>query len=124
MAKTRPHEPNPVKDVGRWVYSTPTHGWHNPYDYEQWRINDVCDITSWRWTTQAACAVTDPEIWFQSEHNTDRRLLGAICSGCPVRAECLEHALFHNEHGYWAGTSRADRRKLARGMDLDGRLGG
>lgn len=38
----------------------------------------------------------------------------AICERCPVRAECLEWALKHDELGVWGGTSEATRRSLRR----------
>jgi WhiB family redox-sensing transcriptional regulator len=37
-----------------------------------------------------------------------------ICALCPVRVECLEWALEHDEEGVWGGTSDADRRLLTR----------
>ncbi len=37
----------------------------------------------------------------------------AVCSGCPVRVECLEFALEpHQEAGIWGGTSEDERRHL------------
>jgi len=36
-----------------------------------------------------------------------------VCTGCPVRAQCLEHALAHDErYGVWGGTSERERRRL------------
>ena len=36
-----------------------------------------------------------------------------MCAGCPVRAQCLEHALAHDERfGVWGGTSERERRRL------------
>jgi len=38
-----------------------------------------------------------------------------VCVDCPVRAECLEYALFHHiEHGVWGGTSERERRRITR----------
>lgn len=37
------------------------------------------------------------------------------CAGCPVAAECLEHALAVPElYGIWAATTPRERRRLAR----------
>ena len=39
----------------------------------------------------------------------------AVCSGCPVREECLELALRNwavGQHGVWGGTIPADRERL------------
>jgi WhiB family redox-sensing transcriptional regulator len=39
----------------------------------------------------------------------------ALCRTCPVRLECLEHALTYPEyHGVWGATSREDRQRLRR----------
>ncbi|CCA58875.1 MULTISPECIES: WhiB family transcriptional regulator [Streptomyces] len=37
----------------------------------------------------------------------------ALCAGCPVRAECLAHALDERiEHGVWGGMTERERRAL------------
>ncbi|MEU8759732.1 WhiB family transcriptional regulator [Streptomyces sp. NPDC048659] len=37
----------------------------------------------------------------------------ALCFGCPVRAECLAHALDERiEHGVWGGMTERERRAL------------
>ena len=36
----------------------------------------------------------------------------AACEGCPVREQCLDHALRHELYGYWAGTSARQRWRL------------
>jgi WhiB family redox-sensing transcriptional regulator len=38
-----------------------------------------------------------------------------ICSGCPVRAECLIDALEHrHEYGIWGGLTERERRAILR----------
>jgi WhiB family redox-sensing transcriptional regulator len=45
--------------------------------------------------------------------NDDVREARAVCSTCPVRVECLDHALDNDERlGVWGGTSRLERRHL------------
>ena len=42
----------------------------------------------------------------------------AVCSGCPVREECLELALRNwavGQHGVWGGTVPAERERLRAG---------
>jgi WhiB family redox-sensing transcriptional regulator len=51
------------------------------------------------------------------ERREDRQLrearAKAICRECPVRRECLEHALSVGEtHGIWGGLNEAERRGL------------
>lgn len=37
-----------------------------------------------------------------------------VCATCPVRVECLEWALAHENHGVWGGTSERERRTIRR----------
>ena len=38
-----------------------------------------------------------------------------ICAVCPVRGECLDHALTHGEkYGIWGGLSERERRRIRR----------
>lgn len=38
--------------------------------------------------------------------------LVATCGRCPLRGDCLAGAIARDEHGYWAGTTTADRRAM------------
>lgn len=65
---------------------------------------------SWHW--DALCAETDPEVFFP-EKGEPSDAAKAICTRCPVQAECLDYALRHDErYGVWGGTSERDRRRL------------
>lgn len=71
------------------------------------------------WRTYAACATTDPEVFFpQGQPSTVKAVeLAAkrVCGGCRVRARCLEWALETGQHtGVWGGLSERERRDLAR----------
>jgi Transcription factor WhiB len=35
-----------------------------------------------------------------------------MCKRCPVKNECLEHGLYHEENGYWGGTTEQERKEL------------
>lgn len=66
------------------------------------------------WQAQGLCAQTDPDAFFPEKGGSAR---GAkrICSGCEVRAECLEYALARDERfGIWGGLSERERRRLKR----------
>jgi WhiB family transcriptional regulator, redox-sensing transcriptional regulator len=66
------------------------------------------------WRDQALCAQSDPEAWFP-EMGGSTREAKRICSGCDVRAECLNYALTHNEAvGVWGGMSAYERQRLRR----------
>jgi WhiB family redox-sensing transcriptional regulator len=64
------------------------------------------------WQELALCSQTDPEAFFPEKGGSTREAK-KICTGCEVRAECLEYALAHDERfGIWGGLSERERRKL------------
>jgi WhiB family transcriptional regulator, redox-sensing transcriptional regulator len=64
------------------------------------------------WQEQALCAQTDPEAFFPEKGGSTREAK-RVCTGCEVRAECLEYALANDERfGIWGGLSERERRKL------------
>lgn len=66
------------------------------------------------WTALAKCKTVDPDVMFPTDGIGVRRAQ-AICAGCPVRDDCLEYALVHNEdHGVWGGASERRRRQIRR----------
>ncbi len=67
------------------------------------------------WQERALCAQTDPEAFFPEKGGSTREAK-RICSGCDVRAECLDYALAHDERfGIWGGLSERERRRQRRG---------
>lgn len=66
------------------------------------------------WMDEAVCAsILDDEIWYPPKGGSSRQAK-KICSGCPVRAECLAYALTHGEHfGVWGGASERDRYRMS-----------
>lgn len=81
----------------------------------------VPDTDSWR--DNAACRGADTALWF---HDQDHTTAGGtcaqcaaairICAGCPVRTDCLAHALAADEtYGIWGGQTAEKRdRELAK----------
>ena len=66
------------------------------------------------WQERALCAETDPEAFFPEKGGSTREAK-KICTGCEVRAECLEFALINDERfGIWGGLSERERRRLRR----------
>ncbi|MER6981045.1 WhiB family transcriptional regulator [Streptomyces carpinensis] len=65
------------------------------------------------WAERATCRTADPEQLFvegAAQHQAK-----ALCTGCPVRTECLAHALDNRiEHGIWGGMTERERRALLR----------
>ncbi|RZU31836.1 transcription factor WhiB [Blastococcus saxobsidens] len=64
------------------------------------------------WRMDALCAETDPEAFFPEKGGSTRDAK-RVCTGCPVRAQCLEFALANDERfGIWGGLSERERRRL------------
>ncbi len=66
------------------------------------------------WAVFAACREVG-DVNFFPQSKAEERAAIEICTMCPVREDCLEHALATNERfGIWGGTTDKERRKLAR----------
>jgi len=66
------------------------------------------------WQDQASCRDAEPELFF-SASEADRAVALEMCATCPVRRECLEHALETREaYGIWGGTDEHERKRLLR----------
>lgn len=64
------------------------------------------------WANLAACA-KPTGVDFFSEARSEILRAKAICTGCPVVAECGQYALENDERfGVWGGLSEHDRRRL------------
>jgi WhiB family redox-sensing transcriptional regulator len=72
------------------------------------------------WRARAACRGPETSLFFpptsaerKDEREAREQRAKAICQGCPVRRECLDHALSVGEmHGIWGGLNEAERRSL------------
>jgi len=75
---------------------------------------DEPDTGPMSWQERALCAQTDPEAFFPEKGGSTREAK-KVCTGCEVRAECLDYALANDERfGIWGGLSERERRKLKR----------
>ena len=77
------------------------------------------------WQSEAACLGTTPD-WFYADVLYERvnpedgtiqyyneMRWRELCPGCPVRDQCLAHAILHRERwGVWGGLSPAARRNI------------
>ena len=74
------------------------------------------------WQRDAACRGERAAAFYpplkpeaKAERLARERIAKAICHACPVRVECLEHAVVHDErYGIWGGLTDAERRHLPR----------
>lgn len=70
-------------------------------------------MESWNWRRAARCRVADADgLFVRGRQQRDAR---RFCGACPVRTECLAHALDHRvEIGVWGGMTERQRRALLR----------
>lgn len=67
------------------------------------------------WQADAAC-IEHPEVNFYPERGESTEPARAVCSGCLVRAECLDFSLQEGNggrFGVWGGTSARERRRIS-----------
>lgn len=77
-------------------------------------VNPLSALDTAAWRRHAACADTDPELFFATDEETVGQAK-QVCATCPVRTACLETALRQHEmHGVWGGMAEAERRRLIR----------
>lgn len=70
------------------------------------------------WTEDAACRDLGAggDAFFAAARGEQYTEARRVCARCPldVKRQCLRFALGNNEQGFWAGTTQAQRRALAR----------
>lgn len=64
------------------------------------------------WQRDAVCAGEDIEKFFPEGKGSSTAVGKELCSWCPVRRECLQWALDHDERGVWGGTSYRQRERM------------
>jgi WhiB family redox-sensing transcriptional regulator len=75
----------------------------------------------WDWQLEGACRGEDPSVFFHPEGERGparaqrEAAAKAICSSCPVKLQCAEHAIAVREpYGVWGGLSEDDREAIYR----------
>lgn len=64
------------------------------------------------WMAQGNCAHESPSTFFPSD-GVGVEIARRICATCPVKDQCLEHALVNRiDHGVWGGCSERERRRI------------
>lgn len=82
-------------------------------------IFDTIAIVDTEWMDSAACRGADTEAFYDPTLD-GAHLARRICRECPVRTQCLEYALTHDErYGIWGGCDPLERRMLT---TSDGRI--
>jgi WhiB family redox-sensing transcriptional regulator len=79
----------------------------------------------WEWQFEGACNGADSESFFlepnqrgDSKRTKENKAI-ALCNTCPVKKQCLEHALSVPEiYGVWGGINEENRAKLANSLGI------
>ena len=62
-----------------------------------------------KWASDALCAQTDPNAFFPKKGGSHTEAKN-VCERCPVRPDCLDWAIEHDEtDGVWGGMGPAER---------------
>lgn len=71
------------------------------------------------WMRDRRCRDTDPSFFYPTGASGVQEAK-RYCHGCPVRLECLAHALSRGEKfGVWGGTSERERRRMRKAAWLE-----
>ncbi|WP_433856735.1 WhiB family transcriptional regulator [Streptomyces kronopolitis] len=77
------------------------------------------------WTQDAACAGEKTAVFFPAGTTgtpieIDVQYAKTFCDRCPVRGQCLAHALtFREDHGVWGGLDENERAEMIRQARLE-----
>ena len=67
------------------------------------------------WTQHASCKGSTALFYPERGDNATVRKAKLICTTCPIQQQCLEYALYHNEHiGIWGGYTDRERQRIKR----------
>lgn len=74
------------------------------------------------WARSARCRGTDTSVMYPPPNEPAAlKAAVAVCDGCPVRPDCLRHALTEREDfGVWGGTTPKQRHRLNRLVAIGG----
>ena len=76
------------------------------------RVSGWAPVRQPHWREQALCAGRDTEVFFPEDQQPSR-LAKWFCRRCPVRQDCLAHAIETDErYGVWGGVDEHTRELL------------
>jgi len=77
---------------------------------------------TYNWREDANCLGINTDLWFpEGDGQVSAKGLREVCGRCSVIDQCLDWAVRHEAHGYWAGTHPTERAQMrrARGIFLE-----
>jgi hypothetical protein len=68
------------------------------------------------WYHQAKCKGTNADVFTPAVETPQllEEVKRSFCDLCPVKDRCLQNAIIHGDHGFWGGTTTAERVALKR----------
>lgn len=66
------------------------------------------------WVKEARCAGSNYRRFFPTQYERKAISAKVICEDCPVKRDCLDHAIIYLERGIWGGTTENARKSLIR----------
>ena len=72
-------------------------------------IRDYSEPIDFNWQKDAACKGMPIDWFYVGRGQMVSASVVEACERCPVKEACLTHALKHEDHGYWGGTSEKQR---------------
>ncbi len=67
-----------------------------------------------KWWGLGACRGLEAGIFYPDDEQ-EAQAAKAVCDGCVVKSDCLDHALtFREKSGVWGGATERDRRRILR----------
>jgi WhiB family redox-sensing transcriptional regulator len=78
-------------------------------------------MNGYNWQNEARCKDTGHNGWYPEddiEANLDCATLVRICAACPVQTYCLDHAVRHEEFGFWGGKTAKAIRDIRRAKKI------
>lgn len=78
-------------------------------------ISNVVPIRAEDWMTLADCQGVATDIFFPELDELPSDDARKLCARCPVKEECLQWAINHDEDGYWGGTTKTQREAIMSG---------
>jgi WhiB family redox-sensing transcriptional regulator len=72
------------------------------------------------WQSQGACKGSDPDQYFPHPYVSHAQIVSirAVCEACPVRRECADWGIHHEQLGIWGGTTDRQRREIRRKLGI------
>jgi WhiB family redox-sensing transcriptional regulator len=72
------------------------------------------------WQSHGACKGSDPDQYFPHPYVSHAQIVSirAVCEACPVRRECADWGIHHEQLGIWGGTTDRQRREIRRKLGI------